>query len=178
MNRKDTVELNHPIAGERGRKTPAELLSGANELLQKAEEAEEAKNEKVSKSLPDLKDLIFFGRIKEKIEFGNFTFELTTLTNKQHKSLVSRLVGLKNNDEKLLNIKSYTLAESITSVNGIPLEKFAESEGVGDVFEKKVELINSFQSTLVEALFAKYEEITTTSNKLMSQDEVKEEIKK
>lgn len=182
---KDRVEIDHPIAGERrrgsgGTKSASELLAGASAALDKVKELNE--EEKIikapQKSLPELKDLVFFGKIREKITLGEYTFELTTLNNKQQKALVSKLVSLKTNDEKLLNIKSFTLAESLTTINGINMEEFYNVESELSAFDKKLEIINNMQSSVVEKLFDKYEAINKQATDLLSSGEVKEEIKK
>lgn len=124
----------------------------------------------------ELRDLVLFGKATEEINVGGYTIKLSTLSNRQQKAVLTRLLKL-TGDDRLMSVKTYTLAEAIISINGVSLvDVYDGGEKLSDD-EKKIDVILNFQSSLVEKLFDKYESLVEKSNKLFEEGDLAEEIK-
>lgn len=124
-----------------------------------------------------LKDLILFGKISEDVKIGPYTFKIGTLSNNQQRDIFKRLFSMSNED-KIVNLKPYTLAEAILSVNGAGLEELYTGNDFSlSVTKKKEYVIAQLQSTLVDKLYTKYEEISKKSNDILSGDGISDDIK-
>ena len=161
-------------------------ILGAIEKLNSMQEADEqlkypeAKPEtkEAKKVSADLRDLILFGKVTESVEYGGFTFVLSTLNNKQQQRLVKKLIKLENED-RFLSVKIFTLAECVVSVNNMPLCDLyddADGENLTD-YEASVEVLREMQLGLVESLYVRYEELAKQSNDLFKKDGIEGDIK-
>jgi hypothetical protein len=181
--RAKSVKIEHEMSGNRrARKEnniPEEMPEGLVNALEKVKELNEAETtvKEISPEFPELRDLVFFGKIKEKVTIGNYIFELNTLTNKQQRSLISKLVKM-DGEDRLLNIKPMTLSEALVSVNGLPLEElYMGGDEDLSILDARLEVIYEMQSTLVERLFNEYERINKKSTDLTSSKGLEEQIK-
>ena len=158
-----------------------DMPEGLTNALEKVKELNEAEMEEhvevENPQLPELRNLLFFGKIREQVNIGGYIFELTTLTNKQQRSLISRLVKM-DDEGKLLSIKPMTLAESLISVNGLPLEDLYDGDQELSDIDLKLEVISDMQYTLVERLFEEYEKINKKSTDLARAEDLEDQIKK
>lgn len=176
MNRKSNVE--HPTIS-RNKSQAKALPAGVSEALEKVKEFNEeemVEEEHFEPASSEIRNLVLFGRIIEDFKIGGYTFKLSTLSNRQQKDIVKRLVKL-DNEERLTNIKTFTLSEAIISVNGVDLIDLYEGNQKLSPEEKKHEIISDFQSGLVEKLFSKYEKMVEKSNSVFENGEMKKEIK-
>ncbi len=139
----------------------------------KDEQPEEIKSESV---IPAFKDLILLGKIFEVVEIGSYKFQISTLSNKQRKSVMDRITKLPPQDQ-VINIKPYTLAESIISVNDLDLVQISNLDKGSD-FEKKLDVIAEWQAILVDKLFERYESMIASSKKFFEGATLEEETKK
>ena len=172
MSRRNRGSVVHPAVGN--------LPDGVTEAMNKVQEMteEEAPKPEPRKVVPsELKDLVLFGKVVDELEIGGFTFKMSTLTNRQQKTLVKRLVKL-DNEERLMNIKVFTLAEAIHSINDVPLSEISSysEEGWGD-FEKAVEALSELQSNLVDKLYDYYESLVNKSNSFLKEEGLGDAIK-
>jgi hypothetical protein len=182
-SRRKTGSVDHPIAGSRKttrkKKAPSEMLEGAAGAIEKLKEMEEAEaapaEEEAPQSISELRDLLFFGKITEKVQIGGFIFELTSLTNKQHNNLIAKLLKL-GEEDRILHIKTYTLAESMQSINGVPVAEILDIPDM-DPFDAKLKIISELQSTLVEKLFDEYERINRTSDGIIKGEDIRDQLK-
>jgi len=115
------------------------------------------------KRLSDFKNLIFLGKIEEKITIGGYEFVLQTLTSQQLKEIMIKIMSLPS-EEQALVIKAYTLSYSIVSINGTPLE---------EITSNPIEMVSNFQLTIIEKLWKKYEEISKKSEDQIGEDDLK-----
>jgi hypothetical protein len=115
------------------------------------------------KRLSDLKNLIFLGKIEEKVTIGGYEFVLQTLTSQQLKAIMIKIMSLPS-EEQALVIKAYTLSYSIVSINGVPLE---------EVTNNPIEMVSNFQLAIIEKLWKKYEEISKKSEDQIGEDDLK-----
>lgn len=143
------------------------MPSGVNKALEKVKELNETEQEE-EQLVPvssELKDLILFGKIVEDFQFGGYVFKISTLNNRQQKNLINKLLKL-NNEQRILQIKPFTLSEALISINGTSLvELYNGHQNLSDE-DKKLELVSELQSSLVEVLFKKYEQLVERSNDL------------
>lgn len=150
-------------------------VQGALDLVQESN-AEEELVEEIKPASSEIRKLVLFGRIVEDFSFGGYIFRISTLNNRQQQELIKKLMRLENED-RLTCVKTYTLATAIESINEVPLPEIYEGR-VKDPFERGVEVISNLQSSLVEALYEKYEELVGKSNKMFQKpSSLGEEIK-
>ncbi len=164
-----TSKINKPV-----------ISPGVNRALDKVKELNqtEEQEEIIKPVSSELKDLILFGKIVEDFEFGGFVFKISTLNNRQQKGLINKLLKL-TNEQRIIQIKALTLAESLISINGTPLVELYESDEDLTDEEKRLEVVNDLQFSLVEILFKKHESLVEKSNKLFEkkEDGMEEQIK-
>ena len=171
------VKAEHPMAGDRS------AYKGNSRMGEVFEKLEEVKNEsqpetpKEEYKMPsDLKDLIVFGKVSEEVSIGGYNILISTLNAKQQRKLVSELMKLSSED-RIFYIKIYTLSEAIVSINNVPMNEISSDASIEDSFQRKVEVISNFQSTLIEALFNKYESMNNISKEYFKTN-IGEQIKK
>lgn len=174
---KNRTEIDHPMAGK-ARSTKMTGIAGALEKVNemKAEDERIEASPKPKQHFSSLKDLLVFGKVTETIDLNGISITLSTLTNKQQKNLVTRLMKLENED-RLLNAKTFTLGEAVISINGINLEELCDSDLDLSIEQKKVEVISEMQFTLVDLLYDKYEELVKKSNSCYKTESVSDDIK-
>jgi len=127
-------------------------------------EAENQQQEVVKqKRLSDLKNLIFLGKIEEKVTIGGYEFVLQTLTSQQLKAIMIKIMSLPS-EEQALVIKAYTLSYSIVSINGVPF---------GEITDNPIDVVSNFQLAIIEKLWKKYEEISKKSEEQIGEDDLK-----
>lgn len=137
--------------------------SADSEVKKNVVEATQPKEQKFG----DLKNLVLFGKMTEDVVIGDYTFSITTLKAKKQKQLVSRMMKLSEED-KLLNIKLYTLAEAIESINYVNFEEIEFDYESTDVFDRKVEILLEFQSSIINKLYDNYEKLSDSSRRAIS----------
>lgn len=157
-----------------------QLPDGVNSALNKIKEINEGPppSEKKETPVPDgVRDLILFGKIIDNVKVGPYTFTLGTITNRQQKEIFKRLFAMSNED-KIVNLKTYTLAEAISSVNGAPLESlyYGEDQSIPNYLKREL-VVSELQSSLVDVLFKKYEELTKRSSDLFESGGIEDAIK-
>ena len=150
-------------------------VTSALEMAAKFEE-EERMHDKPKEVSPSLKSLCLFGKVSKRIDFGEHFVEISTLTNKDQRTLLKKLLMFEPS-ERLSKIKDYTLAMVITSLDGVPLEDHYLEEDNLDNFSKKLWVIQSLQSNLVEWLFDQYDLIAVESKDLFPKAKSEDDIK-
>lgn len=123
----------------------------------------ENEDSQMSKSL---KDLIFLGRITSVVKIQGYEFELQTLNTKQQKDIYAEL--MLGDDPRLTEIKPIVLSRSIKSINGRDFNEVAESEGMS-----AMDIITSWQFSLIDRLYAEYENMVQESNDAVGVEAVK-----
>jgi hypothetical protein len=108
-----------------------------------------------TRKIKSLKDLIFLGKSYETVEISGFIFEISTLTAKENKEVFIYLFS-KYGDTWAMHNQTATLAHAIRSVNGVPLESVYEEEVEISAFEKKLHVLDSMSSILVNKLFVNW----------------------
>lgn len=150
------------------------IKNAVNNMPENVSKAVGMVNELSSKDVPKkeipegFRDLLLFGRVTEDVEFGTYKFKVSTVSAKQQKGMLKKLF-LMSNEDKVSNLKFLTLSEAVISVNGAPLESlyFGEDQSLSTA-EKKMEVLLELQSSIVDKLFVKYEELVSKSNSLVS----------
>tara|TARA_B100000131_G_scaffold301791_1_gene324319 strand:- start:1222 stop:1686 length:465 start_codon:yes stop_codon:yes gene_type:complete len=127
-------------------------------------------------SAPNLRDLVFLGSVEDTVRIGNFEFKIRTLNGKQQKAALS-LTMQKDDDERLAVLRSAILASAIVSVNGAPLESAYEDlnpdgPNLSDL-DKKISVVESLQTSVVDRLYLRYDELTKLANDDVEEDALK-----
>jgi len=130
-------------------------------------------NIKPSKSFNLAKDLMSLGATSEFVEIEGFRFEISTLTERQSKELISSLIAYGEQD-RIISSKSHSIALSLKSVNGQSFDEIVEQadwmpEDLETLTAKKIAFIGALQNSVVNKLFEKYSEL----NNLLADEEVK-----
>ena len=123
-------------------------------------------------SLGNLRDLIYLGRLSRTINVGNFKFSLVTPTIKEQKDLVKKMMKIDQN-ERILEIKTLSVAQCLETINGVPVEQICEDNTIEDKLDRKINVVSTFQSTLIDRLYKVYEELIDESNKELGLEEIK-----
>ena len=182
MGRRSRSNVEHSSASKANAAldTAKNMPSGVNDALEKIKEMNEGESKSKSSSKPvkaELKDLVLFGKVVEEFSIGGYTFEVSTLSGKEQKFLVRKLLKL-DSEERLMNVKEFTLAAAIKTINGVPLYEVYNDEEEGLSKEQKsIEVVSNFQSNLIERLFDKYEELVVKSNSVFEDGDLGEQVK-
>jgi hypothetical protein len=122
----------------------------------------------------DLRQLIYLGRIQDKIEVGGYVFEMKTLDSSEQDEIWMGLSFLPG-ENKFLVIKKPILVRSITAINGRALETLYEGDDYRELTEQQraTRVVNKWQNALVNKLYEFYEVLLDRSNKLINPEEVK-----
>ena len=128
--------------------------------------------------IPDgLRELVLFGKIIEDVKYGPYTFKISTLTSAQQKDVFKRLFSLSNED-KIANLKVYTLTEAIISFNNAPIESLYDGDEDNlPKFKKKEYVISQLQASLIDKLFQKYEELVKQSTDIFNNGGLGDSVK-
>ena len=127
-----------------------------------------------------LKSLIELGLIRDSITIGDKTFVLKSL-NSEERVLISKHIkdisqrSLEKeflDPEDIIEMSSITLAYSIETVNGMPLENLHPNADL-DPINRKRQIIAQLQSPVIGQLNKKYKEIMDVSDGQFSVEEVK-----
>tara|TARA_B100000579_G_C22827052_1_gene853771 strand:+ start:1079 stop:1450 length:372 start_codon:yes stop_codon:yes gene_type:complete len=110
-----------------------------------------------------LKELMSLGSTSKKIKIGKFSFEVSTLTERQSSELLSSLIGM-DEQSRILSSKAHSVAVSIKTVNGQNFDDIINSmEDIPDDIEtmpaKKIFFVNCLQSNVVNKLFEAYTDL-------------------
>jgi len=168
-----TATVDHTISSStrstRSTKAATEEQKTEAETLESIEETEE-ESEKINEV--DLRDLIFLGKISSTFEISGFKFKVSTLTTAQQRDIYADIMTAESSS-RLTEIKPIVLARAIESVNGATLETFFSGDEDLDVFDKRYEVIASWQMALVDRIYQEYEGLVERTNKNFGIDEVK-----
>jgi hypothetical protein len=186
MSRSGRGNVEHETASK-VRGAMGNIPEGVSRALNKARESNgetnlereyEQKEAPPKAAMPEgLRDLILFGKIIEDVKYGPYNFKISTLTTAQQKDVFKRLFALSNED-KIANLKVFTLAEAIISFNNAPIESLYDGEDDSlSKFKKKEYVISQLQAALIDKLFQKYEEMVKQSTELFSDGGLGDSIK-
>jgi hypothetical protein len=123
-------------------------------------------------SLANLRDLLYVGKLKKEVNIAGFQFVVTTLSTRQQKDLVQKIMKA-DQDDRILDLKPITLSYAIESVNGSSLDLLCDDPSIKDPSDKRISVLFQFQTSLVEKLFKVYEELIESSNKEVGLEEIK-----
>lgn len=137
-----------------------------------SEQNEEAKDIDVL-ALKDLKSLIYLGRLSETLNIDGFSFEISTLTTAQQRDVMTSIMSDENTTQRMLDIKPLTLSYSIRSINGVKLEDICDDDSITDIESRRLNVVMSLQSTLVERLYVEYDNLVTRSGKNVGIEDLK-----
>lgn len=113
----------------------------------------------------ELEKLIFEGVLTDTIKIWGKTWTLQTINISDRMDL-SKKINSDNDNLNLLKLKVELIAKSLVSIDDIIL----------DDIEEKLEFVNKLPLAVIDKLFSKFDEMTTTLNKTIDDKDI-EEIK-
>tara|TARA_Y100000310_G_C20434487_1_gene693081 strand:+ start:322 stop:822 length:501 start_codon:yes stop_codon:yes gene_type:complete len=145
----------------------------------KKESSEEDVLDPIEESVPsmtmssfgNLRDLIFLGRLETSVNIENFSFKLSTLSSAQQKEVVKVLMSFDDN-QRLANVRDYTVAQALVSVNGVPLEELCESEDRASLADK-VDALGNLQNSILDKLFVEYNKLSEETRESEAEEDLK-----
>lgn len=121
----------------------------------------------------DLRSLIELDCIKDSIEIGGMVFLMRSLGEKEKLDLAQIILTKETPEAKeLFEFNITVLANSIISVNGVPLESM-HPEQEGDIITRKMDILSSMQSPVVGKLIEFYDVISKRCDEQYTAEEVK-----
>lgn len=131
-------------------------------------------NIKPSKSINLLKDLMVLGSVKNEVKIENFTFEISTLSEKESSELLASLMTLEESI-RVISSKAYSLAMSIKKINGQSFDDIVNliediPDDLNSSVSRKIFFVKCLQASVVNKLFEEYLNI---NDKLESEDKKK-----
>ena len=123
-------------------------------------------------AMPDLRELIELGSIKEDITIDNLTFSMRSL-NSVERYEAAKYIGDDPDGEKLFEFNFFVLSMSVESVNGVLLDKFYNGPRVDNALEAKQKVLKSMQSSVIGKLLDFYIEITNRADSKYTSDQIK-----
>ena len=123
--------------------------------------------------LDDLSDLVFLGRLSEVVDVSGYKFVITTLSTGQQREIMQTVMKFDQID-RLLDIKPVTVSYAIESINGVALEDLCKDKSIEDVGERRLSVVLSLQSTIIEKAYQVYETLVATSNKEIGLEDLKD----
>lgn len=119
-----------------------------------------------------LESLLFAGRIEQDFELAGTKYTISTLTNKEHNSVIRELYSF-GDAADLFVIKSLTLALALKSINGIDLDDIEiDGDFENDLYRRK-EIVDNLQMTVVEKLYENYSTMRQASTKMVQGEDLK-----
>jgi hypothetical protein len=108
-----------------------------------------------------LEELLFLGKTTKMVEIAGHTFELSTLTHREHTNL-ARVIGTTDN-VSIFDARALTLAVAIRKIDGLEL----------GTFEERREFIDGMQLKVIEKLFGEYNDLDQESSASISGESLK-----
>ncbi len=173
------VSMSHPVTAANKRLPRAQqILEESSAVFEKAEAEKEAarpiERKPITASAPitrNLKELLFFGTLSERVELGGFTFELKTLNNAKSREISRRWVMLDDAAKQSMG-NLMLLASSLVSINDICIadaySNLFEAEPLESEMDMNLEILSSLNSHLVGVLISKYLELSAKSSNLLT----------
>jgi hypothetical protein len=128
--------------------------------------------EKEKMSLKSLKDLLFLGRVENVISIDGIDFKLKTITAEEQRNMILKIMKMQE-EYRILSAKIVTLAFSIISINNVPFESFADDGVDGDLYDKRISIVEQLQASIIDRLYNFYEKMTKESNLEVDVEELK-----
>lgn len=122
--------------------------------------------------LKTLKDLIFLGRIEKKINISGFEIGLKSLTIQDNKYIIEKIL-LSDNASKFVDAKILSIVTHINTINEVPVENLCEDESITNPMDRKLNVVSSFQLSLIEKLYEFCNKIDEESGKEVEVSEIK-----
>ena len=119
-----------------------------------------------------LEDLLFLGRTISMVELAGHSFEISTLTHKEHRQLMAELYKV-SDEANQFTVRLYTLAFVLRTIDGVRLEDVPVEGQFDSELARKIGLIDNMQYKIIERLFQEFERLTLASEELTTGDQIK-----
>ena len=122
--------------------------------------------------LKNLRDLIFLGKLRETVDISGYKFVISTLSANQQREVMRAVMKIDQMD-RILDIKPLTVSYVIESVNGVPFEDLCEDESITDPLDRKMSVVLSLQSVIIEKVYQIYEKLVESANEEVGLEDLK-----
>lgn len=131
------------------------------------------KEEVKENPLNDLRSLVELGAIVDEVSIGGMKFTLKTPPMLERVRLAEQLKSIENPTEKdLVDFQINVLGIVVQTANGKPLEGLHPDQTM-EPLKRKVDIIATFQSPVINALIRKYQEIIARCDSQYDIDTIK-----
>ena len=113
------------------------------------------------------------GKMTRDVKIGENTFTLRTLKSRESREVYLFIMSANNKIDEAYNIKYYTLAYSLTKIDGQPLEFMVPIK----IFEDRIKALEGMEDSLTDKLYQEYSALKTSSEEaynLKTDEDVKE----
>lgn len=141
-----------------------------NKRMEEAEAATEAAKPSftVPKELKGLEDLIFLGAGTTDVTFGDFTFQLATLSAKEQERIYKGSLLIKE-DERFFYFKRCLVATALKKINGKAIASYFEE----DSLEARLNLVDTLQNSVFELLYKELETLIADTGRALTAENIK-----
>jgi len=165
----DSIKINQPVTeiADDYQSPAAEHISDpgapATELVDDVPQRTDA--------MKKLESIIFTGKMESTIEVAGSRFELSTLTNRENNNIIRTLMAAGDISD-VLSVRVLTLSYVIKKINDVPFGDLVDDSGIASE-DQRVSIVDNMQSSVIEHLWAKYEEMLTEHEGLIDGDKIK-----
>jgi len=153
-------------------------LSDVDQRLAAFEGARQTQPQPVVKPKADaesqkkLENLIFMGKYSKEVEVAGHKFEFCTLTHRENNEIVVKLMSV-GEAADIFIVRALTLAHTIKKIDGVSLDTFDIEGEFENALARRTAIIDQMQLSLVERLYATYEELVKESSEVVYGDKIK-----
>jgi len=119
-----------------------------------------------------LESLLFIGRLTKEVDLYDHTFEISSLTNREHNQMIKELYKFGDGAD-LFTIRVLTLAHALKSIDGVSLDDVDVEGEFADDYHRKMAILDNMQLSIVETLYEKYSELISEVEKISEGEEIK-----
>ena len=125
-----------------------------------------------AEELKKLESIIFTGKLSRDVDIAGTKFTLSTLANRENNQIVRKLMTIGDTAD-LLTIRVLTLAYTIRKINDVEFGDLVESDDGIESMDKRISIIDSMQTSVIEKLWEEYESLVEEHEKLIIGDNIK-----
>lgn len=169
------AEISHPVFGSVGRaerpETPAQRRPAAAQIPVPQEEPVE----EPMMANDDLQSLIECGKVTDTLEIDGRRYQMSTLSDDAQEAIFSKFSAKLADAGSFVELRRTVVAMSVELFNGKPFESVypADAAPLPDAFSKKLALVRVMQGSVVDRLYAFYEELLKRSKQKVEPEQVK-----
>lgn len=119
-----------------------------------------------------LEKLIFLGKVEKEIEIDGIKFVISTLTNKDNMEITKEVYN-GTDQVDFTAIRTMTLAQSIKSIDGIPIDQIQIDANFSSSLYKRKAIVDLMQLTIINRIMEEYDKLRDESEQISNNEEIK-----